>query len=122
MPAPTLLSALAAAGVLERPGSRRGAFLRVTPRFLAHAETHAARLRGLARPHDPAAVLDASLATWDGYAGDPRQGAILLVEFLDGHGQFGSLQPVFPRAFHPVTQPAFPALEAFAQPTPWVAA
>lgn len=121
MPAPTLLSALAAAGVLERPGSRRGAFLRVTPRFLAHAEAYAARLRGLGRPHDPASVLDASLATWDNYVGDSRQGALLLVEFLDGHGQFGSLQPVFPRAFHPIP-PAFPALEAFAQPMPWAVA
>lgn len=103
MPASTLLSALSSAGVLERPGSRRGAFLRVTPRFLAHAEATAARLRVSGRPNAPAAVLDHALSTWDDYRHDPHQGALLLVDFLDGRSQFGSLQPVFP------------ALDAFAQ-------
>lgn len=96
MPAPTILSALAAAGVLERPGSRRGAFLRVTPRFLAHAEETSNRLRLLGRAHDPATVLDAALAAWDDYGHDPHQGAALLVDFLDGRSQLGALQPVFP--------------------------
>ena len=96
MPASTLLSALSAAGVLERPGSRRGAFLRVTPRFLDHAEAVAARMRHTGQPAAPAAVLDAALAGWDAYRHDPHQGALLLADFLDGHGQFGSLQPVFP--------------------------
>lgn len=95
MPASTLLSALSAAGVLERPGSRRGAFLRVTPRFLDHAEAVAARMR-LAGHAPPASVLHAALAGWDGYRHDPHQGALLLVDFLDGRGQLGALQPVFP--------------------------
>lgn len=103
MPASTLLSALSAAGVLERPGSRRGAFLRVTPRFLDHAESMAARLRSQGREAHPTAVLDAALTSWDDYRHDPGQGALLLVDFLDGRSQLGSLQPVFP------------ALEAFAQ-------
>lgn len=103
MPASTLLSALSAAGVLERPGSRRGAFLRVTPRFLDHAEAMAARLRSQGRDADPAVVLDAALASWDDYRHDPAQGALLLLDFLDGRSQLGALQPVFP------------ALEAFAQ-------
>ena len=96
MPAATLLSALSAAGVLERPGSRRGAFLRVSHRFLDHAEATAARLRMAGRAATPAAVLDAALATWDDYRHDPRQGALLLVDFLDGRSQWGGLQPVFP--------------------------
>lgn len=96
MPASTLLSALSAAGVLERPGSRRGAFLRVTPRFLDHAEATGARLRLAGRAASPASVLHAALAGWDDYRQDPYQGALLLADFLDGHGQFGSLQPVFP--------------------------
>ena len=96
MPSATLLSALSAAGVLERPGSRRGAFLRVTPRFLDHAESTAARLRMTGHPTAPAAVLHAALAGWDDYRQDPYQGALLLADFLDGHGQFGGLQPVFP--------------------------
>jgi hypothetical protein len=96
MPAATLLSALSAAGVLERPSSRRGAFLRVTPRFLDHAERTAARLRLTGRPAQPASVLDAALATWDDYRHDPHQGALLLVDFLDGRSQLGGLQPVFP--------------------------
>lgn len=94
--AATLLSALSAAGILERPGSRRGAFLRVTPRFLAHAEAWAGRLHATGRSAPPAVVLDAALATWDTYHHDPRQGALLLVDFLDGRSQWGGLQPVFP--------------------------
>lgn len=96
MPSTTLLTSLASAGVLERPGSRRGAFLRVTPRFLAHAQDTADHLRLLGRPQDPASVLAAALATWDDYANDPRQGSLLLVDFLDGRSQWGALQPVFP--------------------------
>lgn len=103
MPGATLLSALSAAGVLERPRSRRGAFLRVTHRFLDHAEKTAARLRATGHAPAPTGFLEAALATWDEYGHDPRQGALLLVDFLDGRGQWGSLQP------------AFPALEQFIQ-------
>lgn len=102
MPSSPLLSALSGAGVLERPSSRRGAFLRVSPRFLDHAESTAARLRMQGGPVAPAAVLQQALANWDDYRHDPSQGALLLVDFLDGRSQFGALQPVFP------------ALEAFA--------
>jgi hypothetical protein len=100
MPASTLLSGLSAAGVLERPGSRRGAFLRVTPRFLDHAEATAARMRMTGRGASPAVVLHAALAGWDDYRQDPYQGALLLVDFLDGRGQLGNLQPVFPALEH----------------------
>lgn len=96
MPPATLLSALSAAGILERPSSRRGAFLRVAPRFLAHAEQTANHMHRLGVPSNPASVLDRALATWDDYRHDPHQGALLLVDFLDGRSQFGSLQPVFP--------------------------
>lgn len=102
MPSSPLLSALSMAGVLERPSSRRGAFLRVSPRFLDHAEATAARLRQHGRATAPANVLQAALASWDDYRHDPQQGALLLEDFLDGRSQFGALQPVFP------------ALEAFA--------
>lgn len=96
MPSSTLLSALSAAGILERPASRRGAFLRVNPRFLAHAETTAVRLRQQSRDATPAAVLQSALGAWDDYHHDPREGAHLLVDFLDGRSQLGALQPVFP--------------------------
>jgi len=88
------LSALTDAGVLERTGHPRST-LRVTPRFLAHAEATAARRRLLA--HDGTrSVLQAALATWDDYAHDARVGADLLERLLDERGQLGSLRPQFP--------------------------
>jgi hypothetical protein len=44
--------------------------------------------------------LDAALAGWDDYHQDPHQGALLLVDFLDGRDQLGALQPVFPAWEH----------------------
>jgi hypothetical protein len=90
------LSALAAAGVLERCSARGRAFLRVTPRFLAHAEDAAARLRLQGRHTGPSAALASALLSWDGYDHDPRQGARVLVDLLEERGQLGALRPVFP--------------------------
>lgn len=101
-----LLSALSSAGILERPGSRRGAFLRVSPRFLAHAEATAARCRARGMPATPGPMLQAALGAWDEYRSDPREGADLLLDFLDGRSQFGALQPVFPALEHFASPPA----------------
>jgi hypothetical protein len=90
------LSALAAAGVLERCSTRGRVFLRVTPRFLAHAEDASARLRLQGRHAGPSGALASALLSWDGYDHDPHQGALLLAEFLAERGQLGALRPVFP--------------------------
>lgn len=90
------LSALAAAGVLERCSSRGRAYLRVTPRFLAHAEDASARLRLQGRLTGPSGALVSALLSWDGYDHDPHQGALVLVDLLEERGQLGALRPVFP--------------------------
>jgi len=90
------LSDLAAAGVLERCSGRGRAFLRVAPRFLAHAEDAAARLRLQGRATGPAGTLAFALLGWDGYDSDPHQGALVLVDLLEERGQLGALRPVFP--------------------------
>ncbi|HUR25521.1 MAG TPA: hypothetical protein VM327_05855 [Candidatus Thermoplasmatota archaeon] len=90
------LSALAAAGVLERCSGRGRAYLRVTPRFLAHAEDAAARLRLNGRATGPAGTLVSALLAWDGFDHDPHQGALVLVDLLEERGQLGALRPVFP--------------------------
>jgi hypothetical protein len=90
------LSALASAGVLERCSGRGRAYLRVTPRFLAHAEDAAARLRLQGRADGAAGVLSLALLAWDGYEHDPHQGALVLVELLEERGQLGAIRPVFP--------------------------
>jgi hypothetical protein len=87
------LAALALAGVVERAAP--ASTLRVTPRFLAHAEATGARRRLLA--HDDArAVLESALATWDDYSHDARTGAEVLENLLDDRGQLGRLRPQFP--------------------------
>lgn len=95
----TVLSQLADAGVLERRAT-----LRVSRRFLDHAEATDARLRAQGRWMGPAVSLQAALGTWDDYLHDVRHGALALWEFMAEHHQAGSLQPVFP------------ALEGFAVP------
>jgi hypothetical protein len=90
------LSALATAGVLERCSGRGRAFLRVTPRFLAHAEDAANRLRLQGRATGPTSTLATALLGWDGYDHDPHQGALVLVDLLEERGQLGALRPVFP--------------------------
>ena len=87
-----VLASLASAGILERAGSRRT--LRVTPRFLAHAEGTAGRLRLLGHP-DPALVLREALGSWDAYRHDLADGTTALMGFLADHDQFGALRPVF---------------------------
>ncbi len=97
--AANLLSALASAAVLERCANRDASFLRVTPRFLSHAEETGLRLRmnGTAsHSTHPAHVLAAALATWDDFHRDPNQGATMLVDLLEARGQLGALRPVFP--------------------------
>ena len=96
MPATTLLSALCSAAILERPSGRRGTYLRVTPRFLAHAEAHESILVLQGRATTPAAAFASALASWDEYHQDPYAGAQLLVELLEERGQLGLLRPVFP--------------------------
>jgi hypothetical protein len=92
----TLLSALAQADVLERCHGRGRTFLRVTPRFLAHAEECAARLRQQGRHAGTSGALAHALLAWDAYAHDPHQGARVLVDLLEDKGQLGLLSPVFP--------------------------
>lgn len=90
------LSALAGAGVLERCSGRGRAYLRVTPRFLAHAEDCAARLRLQGRATGPTGTLAFALLAWDGYDHDANQGALVLVDLLEERSQLGALRPVFP--------------------------
>ncbi len=85
--APNLLASLAVARIIERTGRGRSV-LRITPRFLAHAE-------GTAQGHeDQAEVLCRALQTWDGYHHDPRAGAAFLRDALAD--QLGNLCPAFP--------------------------
>jgi hypothetical protein len=94
-----LLSVLTQADILERcpgRGDTRGTYLRVTPRFLAHAESAAARLKLQGRHTGPTAALANALLSWDAYEHDPNQGALELVDLLEERGQLGALRPVFP--------------------------
>ena len=96
--APPLLAALVAAGVLERRPGRPAArsYLRVSPRFLAHAEAVAARSLAHARGLGETAVVCAALAAWDEFAGDPWKAAAVLTDLLEAREQWGRLRPVFP--------------------------
>jgi hypothetical protein len=96
MPTATLLSALCAAGVLERTPARGGTYLRVSPRFLAHAEASSSRLRVQGLPATPGASLSTALTSWDGFTQDPLAAADLLLEILEARNQLGGLRPVFP--------------------------
>lgn len=93
---PSLLSALTRCGILEQSRRRGAVALRVSPRFLAHAETTAARLFDQARFLGVAHALESALLAWDGSPPDVRQAALLLARFLDEREQFGALRPVFP--------------------------
>jgi hypothetical protein len=90
------LSTLTRCGILEHSRGRATAALRVSPRFLSHAETTAARLLQEARFLGVAHALEAALSSWDDYPHDVRPAALFLAEFLDGRDQLGALQPVFP--------------------------
>lgn len=88
---PRLLTRLTLAGIVERAGRRRSV-LRVTPRFLAHAEGTAGRLRmlGFGTPHG---ILEAALETWGDASVTPRRGADCLLELMADRDQLGTLQP-----------------------------
>ncbi len=90
-----LLAALARSGVLEQSRSRAGVTIRVSPRFLAHAEQTASRL-GLHAALGASAVLEAALATWDEDGVGLRDAARLLADFLGERHQLGMIRPVFP--------------------------
>lgn len=94
----SLLPALLQSGVLERHGGT----LRLTPRFAAHADTTAQRLRAQGRWSDPASTVEAALGTWDSYLLDVRAGSLTLWDFMADRHQAGAISP------------AFPMLEAFA--------
>lgn len=93
--ASNILASLAVSGVVERSGRGR-LVLRVAPRFLAHAEATAGRMRLHGRPLDDHRVLEAALGTWDEYRHDPRLGARFLQDLLLERGQMGALRPAFP--------------------------
>lgn len=90
-----LLARLTLAGVLARSGGRRSR-LRVSPRFLAHAEGTAGRLHMQGRTATPGPVLAAALQTWDDFHGDAHTTARFLEDFLADRDQLGPLRPVFP--------------------------
>jgi hypothetical protein len=90
------MAALTRCGVLEQSRGRGACTLRVSPRFLAHAEETAARLFQQARFLGVAHALETALSAWDGYEHDVRPAAAFLVEFLGEREQFGGLRPVFP--------------------------
>lgn len=88
----SLLTRLALAGVVERAGPRRSV-LRVTPRFLAHAEGTAGRLRMLGHPGTPQEILESALETWGDLAVAPGRGARYLTGLMADRDQMTSLQP-----------------------------
>lgn len=91
--ASSLLASLSLAGIIQRAGRHRT--LRVSPRFMAHAEQAATELasRGV---QEPAEVLRSALCTWDEYRHDPDSGARFLLRIMEDREQLGSLRPVFP--------------------------
>jgi hypothetical protein len=89
------MATLTRCGVLEQSRGRGASTLRVTPRFLAHAEETAARLFQQARFMGVTHALETALASWDGIH-DVRPAALFLADFLGEREQFGGLRPVFP--------------------------
>lgn len=90
-----VLASLALNGIVERSGPRK-AVLRVTPRFLAHAEGTAGRLRLQAPAASQDEVLEAALLSWDGFGHDARLAAQVLARMIDDHWGmplFGTLDP-----------------------------
>ncbi len=89
-----VLASLALSGIVERSGPGRSV-LRVSARFLAHAEGTAGRLRLHAHAgHQD--VLEAALLSWDDFHHDEREGARVLARMIDdqwGVPSFGTLDP-----------------------------
>jgi len=77
-------------GVLVRTAGR----LRVSSRYLAHAERLAAQAGILGRHSGLGPVFEQALRS-HGYGGDIPTAAGYLMEFLAERGQLGGLQPVF---------------------------
>ena len=77
-------------GVLVRTAGR----LRVSSRYLAHAERAAAQASLHGSPPVLSSALESALRT-HGYGGDIPTAARYLAEFLAERGQMGALQPVF---------------------------
>ncbi|MEA3144286.1 MAG: hypothetical protein QOG31_1610 [Thermoplasmata archaeon] len=90
------MAALTRCGVLEQSRGRGACTLRVSPRFLAHAEATAARLFQQGRFMGVAHTLETALTAWDGSPPDVRHVAHFLAQFLDEREQMGGLRPVFP--------------------------
>ncbi|MFO1535244.1 MAG: hypothetical protein ABR586_06220 [Thermoplasmatota archaeon] len=90
------MAALTRCGVLEQSRGRGACTLRVSPRFLAHAEATSARLAQQGRLLGVTHALEAALAAWDGYEHAVRPAALFLTDFLGERDQFGGLRPVFP--------------------------
>lgn len=101
-----LLSQLTASGILERAGGKGASYLRVTPRFLSHAEGTAGRLRTFTGHDDEHASLKAALTTWDGFTANPHSAALFLRDLLEQKGQLGCLRSFWP------TLEAFPGAVA----------
>jgi hypothetical protein len=86
--------------VLEQSRGRGACVLRVNPRFLAHAESTAARLAQQGRLMGVQHALESALSTWDDAHEDIRPTAGFLADFLGEREQFGGLRPVFPSLEH----------------------
>lgn len=93
--AQNLLASLTLAGIIERTGPGRRT-LRVTPRFMAHAEGTVGRLHTLGLVCDDVDVLHAALQTWDDFLQDPWSSARFLHQIMADRDQLGQLRPVFP--------------------------
>lgn len=92
----SILAHLVAAGIVERAGARGRAHLRVTPRFMAHAEGTRGRLRMQGQETAGLRLLEHAVGTWDDLCVDPRAGARMLQQLLGDREQWGTLRPVFP--------------------------
>jgi hypothetical protein len=100
MPAHNPMALLTRSGILEQSRGRSTLTLRVSPRFLAHAEQTSARLAQQGRHLGIAHALETALSAWDDYRHDVRPAALFLAEFLNEREQMGGLRPVFPSLEH----------------------
>lgn len=93
--APNLLAALTASGVLRRSHDKRA--LLVTPRFLAHVEGTAGRMRTLGHVVNGESVAGAALRTWP--LPDAEGAAAIVADMLGeqapAHTMGGGMSPVW---------------------------
>jgi hypothetical protein len=78
----SVLAALLSAGIIERAGAMRT--LRLTARFLAHAEGTAGRLRVICRIDDRSAAIETALATWVELHAQPDHAASIVMDLFGG--------------------------------------